>query len=86
MIFCSLRNRVDVLVVEFKSILKELNYKIVFYYGSLVRVEREEIEEILKRYERVIVVLFFIFEIGIDIGLIDLVVLVELLFDMNSFF
>lgn len=85
LIFCNSRNKVDALAAKLKSILKDSNYQIVSHHGSLARAEREETEEILKRHERVIAVSSSTFEIGIDIGSIDLVVLAEPPLDMNSF-
>ncbi len=85
LIFCNSRNKVDALVAELRSILKDSSYQIVSHHGSLAKSEREETEEILKRHERVIAVSSSTFEIGIDIGSIDLVVLAEPPLDMNSF-
>lgn len=85
LIFCNSRNKVDDLAAKLKNVLKDSNYQIVSHHGSLSKTEREETEEILKRHERVIAVSSSTFEIGIDIGSIDLVVLAEPPFDMNGF-
>ncbi|MEZ0537228.1 DEAD/DEAH box helicase [Caldicellulosiruptoraceae bacterium PP1] len=85
LIFSNSRNRVDALAAELRNILRNSNYQIVSHHGSLTRPEREETEEILKRQERVIAVSSSTFEIGIDIGSIDLVVLEEPPLDINSF-
>ncbi|WPX07808.1 DEAD/DEAH box helicase [Anaerocellum danielii] len=85
LIFCNSRNKVDALTAKLRSLLKDSNYQIVSHHGSLVKSEREEVEEIVKKHERVIAISSSTFEIGIDIGSIDLIVLAEPPLDMNSF-
>jgi ATP-dependent Lhr-like helicase len=74
-VFCNARKRVDELALDLQSPLGRLGYKVLPHHGSLAQVEREATEEAIKLEPRTVVVSTSTFEIGIDIGDIDLVVL-----------
>ena len=75
LVFSNTRKRVDELAYSIKKATERLGYQIVAHHGSLSKKMREEAEETLKKYDKVIAIATSTLEIGIDVGDIDLVVL-----------
>ena len=81
--FCNSRRGTE----EFATQLREaaLGYEVVVHHGSLARHERSTAEEMLRTSGRVICVATSTLEVGIDVGDIDLVVLVDPPHSISSF-
>jgi len=82
LIFCNSRRRTEETAIQAKRLWGE-NF-VVVHHGSLHKHEREESEFIMKTNSRAVCVATMTLEIGIDIGNIDAVVLVDVPFTISS--
>lgn len=73
--FCNLRESVETLASEISNLWRP--YPVVAHHGSLGRHFREEAERVMKESRVAVCVATSTMEFGIDIGDIDLIVLVE---------
>lgn len=81
--FCNTRDQTENLAIYAKEIWS--SKQVAVHHGSLSKSEREETELFLKTSKRAICISTMTLEIGIDIGNIDAVVLVDLPWDVSSF-
>lgn len=75
LVFCNSRRRVDGLSSTMRDTLESLGYKVCAHHGSLSKRVREDAEEQLREFDRVVLFATSTLEIGVDIGDVDLVVL-----------
>ncbi len=75
LVFTQTRSRAEALVLDLHRVLPRLSEKIEIHHGSLDRDVRLDVEERLKAGELRAVVCSASLELGVDIGAIDLVVL-----------
>lgn len=81
--FCNTRNQTETLAIYAKEIWG--SNQVAVHHGSLSKSERKETELFLKKSKYAICISTMTLEIGIDIGNIDAVVLVDLPWDVSSF-
>lgn len=75
LIFCNSRKRVEVLFANLKDEIEKYGYQAELHHGSIPKENREKTEDVLRRYEKLVVFSTSTLEIGIDIGNIDIVIL-----------
>ncbi len=80
--FCNLRKSVESVAKEMSRLWN--HYTVVTHYGSLSRQKREEAEAVMKEDTNAICVATSTLEIGIDIGNVDLIILAEVPWSINS--
>lgn len=75
LVFCNSRKRVDSLSSSMRNAIESYGYKVCAHHGSLSKRVREDAEELLREFDRVVLFSTSTLEIGVDIGDVDLVVL-----------
>lgn len=75
LVFCNSRRRVDGLSSTMRDPLESLGYKVCAHHGSLSKRVREDAEEELREFDKVVLFATSTLEIGVDIGDVDLVAL-----------
>jgi len=85
LVFANTRNRAHALAAELSHFLAAINMPVYLHIGMLAPDERERVESSMRNERRALCVATTTLELGIDIGDVDVVVLVEPPLSINAF-